>query len=119
MAELRVEGSELVVELSELEKVGALRGDVRVPLSSVRAVRVAEDPRLELRGIRAPGTGIPGIIALGSRRGEGHDFAAVSHERPAVVGELEGTQFDRLVITVPNPQAVAETIRAAASLGAA
>jgi hypothetical protein len=115
MAELRVEGSELVVELSELEKVGALRGDVRVPLASVRAVRVADDPRPELRGIRAPGTGIPGIIALGSRRGEGHDFAAVYHDHPAVVVELEGTQFDRLVITVRDPQAVAEEIRSAVS----
>jgi hypothetical protein len=116
MAELRVEGSELVVAMSELEKLGAFRGDVRLPLSAVRAVRVAESPRSELRGIRAPGTGIPGIIALGARRGEGHDFAAVYHDRPAVVVELDGATFDRLVISADDPDETASSIRKAAGL---
>ena len=105
-----------MVALSDLEKVGALRGDVRVPLSAVRVVRVADDPRPELRGMRAPGTGIPGVIALGSRRGEGHDFGAVYHNRPAVVVELEGTSYDRLVVSIDDPEHVAATIRAAAGL---
>lgn len=116
MAELRVNGTELVVALSELERLGAFRGDIRVPLTAVRAVRVADEPRPELRGVRAPGTGIPGIIALGARRGEGHDFAAVYHDRPAVVVELEGATFDRLVISVDNPDATAAAIRAAAGI---
>jgi hypothetical protein len=116
MAELRVNGTELVVTLSELERLGAFRGDIRVPLTAVRAVRVADEPRPELRGVRAPGTGIPGIIALGARRGEGHDFAAVYHDRPAVVVELEGATFDRLVISVDNPDATAAAIRAAAGI---
>ncbi len=116
MAHLRIDQSDLVVELSDLEKAGAFRGDVRVPLSAVRAVRVADDPRPELRGMRAPGTGIPGLIALGSRRGAGHDFAAVYHNRPAVVIELEGTEFDRLVISVPDPEAAAEQVRAASGV---
>jgi hypothetical protein len=118
MAEIRIEADELVVELSELEKVGALRGDVHAPLSAVRVVRVAEDPRPELRGMRAPGTGIPGVIALGSRRGAGHDFVAVYHNRPAVVVELDGAEFDRLVITVPDPEATAAELRAAAGIAA-
>lgn len=117
MAHLRIDHADLVVELSPLEKAGAVRGDVRVPLSAVRAVRVAEDPRPELRGLRAPGTGIPGLIALGSRRGEGHDFAAVYHNRPAVVVELEGADFDRLVISVADPEAVAEKVRTSWSEG--
>jgi len=116
MAELRVDGTELVVALSELERLGAFRGDIRVPLTAVRAVRVADEPRPELRGVRAPGTGIPGIIALGARRGEGHDFAAVYHDRPAVVIELEGATFDRLVISVDNPDATAAAIRGAAGI---
>jgi len=113
MAELRIGAGGLVVELSELEKIGAFRGDVRVPLTAVRDVRVAEDPRLELRGMRAPGTGFPGVIALGSRRGQGHDFAAVYRNRPAVVVDLDGAEFDRLVITVPDPESTAAAVRTA------
>jgi hypothetical protein len=37
MAELIVEGPELVVRLSWLEKLAALRGNVRVPLRAVRS----------------------------------------------------------------------------------
>jgi hypothetical protein len=100
MATLAVDGSDLVVQLNALEKLGALRGNVRVPLSSVRAVRVSDAAWSELRGIRAPGTGLPGVISLCTRRGPGiHDFAAVYGQRPAVVVELTGGPFDRLVVS--------------------
>jgi hypothetical protein len=108
VAELLVEGEDIVVKLRPLEILGALRGNFRVPRSAVRAVRVSENPWSELRGIRAPGTGLPGVIALGTRRGRGgRDFTAVYRKRPAVVVDLEGAVFDRLVLSVDNPQAVA------------
>jgi hypothetical protein len=40
MAELIVEGPELVVRLSWLEKLAALRGNVRVPPRAARSARV-------------------------------------------------------------------------------
>jgi hypothetical protein len=100
MATLDVDGNNLVVRLSALEKIGALRGDIRLPLAAVCDVRVSDAPWSELRGIRAPGTGIPGIISLCTRRGRGvHDFAAVYGRRPAVVVEMSGVSFDRLVVS--------------------
>jgi hypothetical protein len=100
MATLGMDGSDLVVRLSAMEKIGALRGNIRVPLACVRAVRVSDTPWSELRGIRWPGTGLPGVISLCTRRGPGvHDFAAVYGRRPALVIELTGASFDRLVIS--------------------
>lgn len=111
MADLRLEGADLVVHLKPLEKLGALRGDLRVPLSAVRAVRVSEDPWSELRGIRAPGTGFPGVISLCTRRGAGiHDFAAVYRHTNAVVIEMSGAEFDRVVISQDDADAKAEMI---------
>ena len=43
MAELIVEGPELVVRLSWLEKLAALRGNVRIPLCAARSARVDLD----------------------------------------------------------------------------
>ncbi|MGH9102524.1 MAG: hypothetical protein ACRDYD_06035 [Acidimicrobiales bacterium] len=88
-----------------------MRGDVRVPLAAVRAVRVSDRPWSELRGMRAPGTGLPWVISLCTRRGPGvRDFAAVYKERPVVVVETEGAHFDRLVVSCQDPTGEARRI---------
>jgi hypothetical protein len=120
MAEFEVQAGHLVVHLTALEKAGGMHGDIEVPLGRVREVRIAEDPWPELRGIRAPGTGWPGVIALGTRRGSGTtDFAAVYHHTPAVVVELSGGDFDRLVISSDHADDDAAMIRAAIGMPAA
>ncbi len=118
MARLIVEGPDLVVGLSWLEKLGALRGDVHVPLSTVRSAEVETNPWGALRGIRAPGTGIPGVIALGTRRfPRGKDFAAVRGARPAVRVDLsEESPFSRLVVSVTDPESTLATIRSATGI---
>ncbi len=118
MAELRPEGNELVLHLHALEKAEGFHSDIRVPLSAVTAVRVVDDPWPELRGLRAPGTGVPDVIAVGTRRGSfGKDFAAVHGTGPAVVVELGGAEFGRLVVTSDDAPATAEAIREAAGRG--
>ena len=100
MAEIDLGGGQLTVRLSRLERLGALRGDVAVALADVAAVRAVDDPWAELRGVRAPGTGVPGVIALGTRRGGfGRDFAAVYGHNPGIVVELAHGPFGRLVIS--------------------
>jgi hypothetical protein len=79
----------------------------------VRTVRVVDDAWPELRGIRAPGTGIPGVIAVGTRRGSfGKDFAVVHGRSAAVVVDLEGADYSRIVVTTPDAEQVAAEIKA-------
>jgi hypothetical protein len=113
VAEILVEDGVLRVRLSALEKLGAMRGDVRVPLVTVTEVRVTDDPWSELRGIRAPGTGLPRVISLCTRRGRGiRDFAAVyGRAGEAVVVETSGAEFDRLVISRNDADDTAQRIR--------
>ena len=83
MAELQIEDAELVLHLSSVEKMEGLHGDVRVPLSSVTGARSVDDLWQELRGMRAPGTGVSGTLAVGTRRGGfGKDFAVVHGHGP-------------------------------------
>ena len=102
MAQLYVEGSELVVGLSWLEQLGALCGGVRVPLSQVRSVRVSDEPYAELRGLRV-GTGIPWVVVLGRMVtwDNGTDFVAVygRKDRTVIVELAEGAPFARLLLT--------------------
>jgi len=112
MALLRRIGDEIVVTLNDLEKAGALRGDVHVPFSAVRSVRVSTSPFVDLKGMRAPGTGIPGVIALGTWRGNGYkDFAALYRGGPAVVVELEGAAWRRLLVSAQDAPAIVERLR--------
>src|ERR1700684_3090998 len=108
MASLIVEGADLVVKMAEIEKFEAMHTDLHVPLATVRAVRVVDDAWPELRGIRAPGTGIPGVIAVGTRRGSfGKDFAVVHGRAMAVVVDLDGASYSRLIVTTPDAKTVA------------
>jgi hypothetical protein len=111
MARVVREGDELAVRLNDLEKAGALRGDVRVPMSSVRSVTVSTTPFRDLRGIRAPGTGLPGVIALGTWRYRGgKDFAALYRGGPALVIELDGAEYRRLLVSAHDAVALREEL---------
>ena len=116
MARFDIAGDELILRVSFFERLGGfVRGDARIPLTAVRRARAVDDPWAELRGIRSPGTGWPGRIALGTWRfGGGKDFVAVYKRRPAVVVDLIGVDFARLIVTTPSAAAVAEEIDGAA-----
>jgi hypothetical protein len=118
VAELQIDGADLVLPLRAMEKAEGVHRDIRVPLSSVTAVRAVDDPWPELRGIRAPGTGMPNVIAIGTRRGNfGKDFAAVHGKGPAVVVELEGADYERLIVTLDDATARARTMAEALGKG--
>ena len=119
MARLDVAGDELILHLSALERLGGfVRGDARIPLKAVRGARAVSNPWKELRGIRSPGTGWPGVIALGTRRfSGGKDFAAVYGKKPGVVVDLVGVDFARLIVSTPDAEAVAAEIEKNARFG--
>jgi hypothetical protein len=61
----------------------------------------------ELRGMRAPGTGVPGQVALGTwRHRRGKDFVALYRGRPAVIVRLRGAPFQRLLVADDDADAV-------------
>lgn len=108
MATLKIENKNLVVKLSRWERLGAMHRDVVLPLSTIDHVAVSEEPWAELQGVRAPGTGIPGVIMLGTLR---HDrqrsFCAVYRKQPAIVVTTSDASFSKLVISDRNAAATA------------
>jgi len=108
MAELRLsdDGGTVVVAMSALENLGTLHPDVLIPRDAITSVRRVERAIDEVRGIRAPGTGIPRIIAAGTFRFRGGRMFAVCHRTgPGVLIELRGHKFDRVVLTLDDPDA--------------
>jgi hypothetical protein len=116
MPTLAIEGPELVVHLSLVEKLAAIHGDARFSLASVTEVAVEPNVWEALRGIRAPGTGVPFVLAYGTRRWlGGKDLALVrGGKRPGLRVDFgDGAPYARLVVTVADPQASAAAIRSA------
>ncbi|HUR84761.1 MAG TPA: hypothetical protein VMY78_05405 [Solirubrobacteraceae bacterium] len=112
MATLVTESGDLVLGLSRWERLFGFHGDIRVPLSAVEDVTVSHEPWREVRGLRAPGTGWPGRIALGTwRRRGGKDFVAIYRGNSAVIVRLRDGPFRRLLVSCDDADGVAASLR--------
>jgi hypothetical protein len=108
MADLLVEGDELVLHLTRFEKVEGVHGDLRFPLTSITSVEVLEDAIYEVHGWRV-GTGIPGVVDVGTFTSpDAKTFAVVHHNTPRGIRVcMQGTTFDQLIVGCQNPEDVA------------
>jgi hypothetical protein len=113
VARLLINQRRVTVRLSALEKLEALHLNVHVPRTAVIAAREVPDGMAELRGDAAAGTdlrwmgagtGLPGLMMVGTvKSGYGVTFAVCRGRGPAVVLDLAGHRYARIVMTVENP----------------
>ncbi|BAH48689.1 alpha/beta hydrolase family protein [Rhodococcus opacus] len=116
MAEIRVSASEVRLALSRFERFAGLHGNVAVPMPLIRGAEVIADPFANIRGVRAPGLGIPRRLCIGTWRGRGvRSFVAARAGVPAIrvrtLGRGAGAEFDELIVTVSDPGHVVAQIR--------
>jgi hypothetical protein len=106
MAKLRITEQNVTVVLSLVEKLEAMHRSVTIPRWAILGARAVADGMDEARGIPGLGTHVPGVIMAGmfSRQGTS-TFAICRGHRPAVVIDLSGQPFGRLIVTVDDPDA--------------
>lgn len=91
----------LHLPMSRWERLGSLHGDLFIPRASVVSSEIVPDPWQILRGWRAPGTGIPFVIMLGTLRYQGlKGFCVIYRRRPARVITCREFGFSRVIVTL-------------------
>jgi len=113
LAELDVEGDELVLRLSFGEKAVAVHGDPRAPLSALRRVEVLDDVHSPADHGWKIGERLPGVVEVGTIfDDERKIFAAVHHSTPrGLMLVFEGANDDEWIAGCADPEAMAERVR--------
>jgi hypothetical protein len=119
MVDVHLEGGRLRLAVRGWHKLWSFKSTLEVPLSAVRGVRADPEVGRGLwKGFRAPGTYIPRVIVAGTfyRDGQKH-FWDVQDSRRAIVIDLDGQRYDRLIVEVVDPEG--EVRRISDAMGAA
>jgi hypothetical protein len=111
MTAVDVTGDQLVVTMHGLDRLWALRRRIVVPLVHVRGATADPGVTRESAGLRAPGTHLPRVITAGTYYKDGHrTFWNLRSSQEAVVIELTGERFRRLVLGVDDARSTAERV---------
>jgi len=105
MAHLVITGETLQLKLSVWEMLGAFHSSPTADLSQVESLEVEENPwvREVLKGTRAPGTGIPFVVMLGTMRyAKGKDFVAIYRRRPCAILTFTTGEFKRWIFQIED-----------------
>lgn len=118
MVEIQIAGDVLVLEVQGWSKLWALKSRLEIPLANVRGVRADPDvARGWWKGIRAPGTHVPGVIVAGTFYQDGKRiFWDVRDPERTIVVELADDRYDELIVEVADP--ATEVARLTAARGA-
>jgi hypothetical protein len=109
MAELLVDGDELVLHLTTLEELASVHGDLRAPLAAVTSVEVLEDAHDPAdAGFKLIGGRLPGSFEIGTFIADGQRiFAAVHHNTPrGVLITFQDAHYHAWIVGCDDPEAV-------------
>lgn len=97
----------LIVTPTGLTKIAALKQAIKVPLNHVRSISMGNPDILnEVKGLRAPGTSIPGYWAGDFVKNDQVTFFNAKQATPLIVIELEHERYQRLVLSVDDAENV-------------
>ncbi|MGH2873049.1 MAG: hypothetical protein ACRDL5_11390 [Solirubrobacteraceae bacterium] len=112
MAEVVVEGDQLVLHLTGVEKLEAVHGDLTAPRAAVRSVELLDDAHTPADHGFKQGERLPGYSEVATVRTRGQKlFAVVHHDTPRGVRiNFEDADYDAWIIGSADPEALKRRI---------
>ncbi len=104
----------LIIRPQGWHQLWALKRRLEIPLAHVRGARVDPETARGRKGVRMPGTHLPGVLTAGTfYRREGRAFWDVRDPEKAIVIDLTNDWYTKLVLEVAEPRATAAAIERA------
>ncbi|MDO7886940.1 hypothetical protein [Hymenobacter cheonanensis] len=107
MVKIEQQDDTVVFVVEGWHKLWALRSELRIPQVHIKGAR-RDAWASHARGLRMPGTHIPGFLKAGTFYLDGFfdhkpSFIDVQHDENTIVVDLADEQFNRLIIEVEDP----------------
>jgi hypothetical protein len=116
MATLVLNGEDLTLQLSPLERVGSIVSPPKARLDQVESVEFRDNlwSAELLQGVRSPGTGFPYVVMIGvMRRLKTKDFCVIKRKKPGVVITFSAGPYQRWIYTHEGSRHAEDEILAA------
>lgn len=103
MATITIDDTHVHIRFSRFERIAGLLRDRSIPLLDVTAVSARD--RTDLRGLRAPGTSVPGLLRVGTWRRRGRrTIVALRRGDPVLHLETDGKQHRTFLLSTPDAE---------------
>ena len=103
MVNVTAKNEDIIFEMTGLHKLWAMKSRIKILQSNILNVYQNNDEITFWKGIRAPGTEVPGIIATGTFYKNGRNFWSVMNKKNTIIIELKNERYKKLFIEVKNP----------------
>lgn len=112
MAHLLITDDTVTIDMSRGERFEAAHADQAFPRSAISGVRAVPDAIAEVHGLKRAGTELPGIRVGSFRDAQRVTFAVCHGHNPGIVIDLANSKYDKVVLTVENPEDIAARLSA-------
>jgi hypothetical protein len=114
MVEISIDSGALRLDVLGWHRLLALKKRIVVPLDRIRGVRIDESVARGPKGLRLPGTDLPGVITAGSYYHKGEwSFWDLCDPAKAIVIDLAGDRYQRLIVEVRDREGAVRLIEGA------
>lgn len=115
MVQLQVESGNLVIHVLGADKLWALKSTLEIPVVHIRGARADSNVAHGWwKGIKLPGTNIPGVMTAGTFYQDGKRiFWDVHNPDNTIVIALHDDRYDELIVEVANPAEAIKLIQSA------
>lgn len=111
MSTIDVSTRTVSVRFSPWEKIAGLVTNIDIPRDVIVSADWVDNGLDAVRGLRAPGLGLPGTLLIGTwRRPGSRTLVAVRRGEPALVMRLRGQRYDQVIVSTQEAEAFASQL---------